>query len=163
MCAASYTKARIPARQTDTRKDPPAAASLQATHHRAPPAAHMPRALSRLRDRAETTEFPSSAASAPRGSFRSAARPVPAPRRWQMACSLPGAIEMREFAVVIIANERSHKISSCDPAPRTGESSRYQGRVAGSVDMVNGINLNLMAKNAGCDNSEIWRIVLTLR
>jgi hypothetical protein len=80
-----------------------------------------------------------------------------------MACSLPGATEMREFAVVIIANERSHKISSCDAAPQTGESSRYQGRVAGSVDMVNGINLNLMAKNAGCDNSEIWRIVLTLR
>ena len=111
MCAASCTKARIPVRQTDTRKVPPAAASSQAMHRRAPPAAHTPRASRPPRDQNETTEACSSAANTPRGSSRATARPVPAPRRWRLVGSFAGVTEIRKLAAVIVVGERSHKIS----------------------------------------------------
>src|SRR5258707_7573753 len=105
-------KARNPARQTDPRKVPPAAASSQAMQRRAPREAQTPRGSRPPRDQNETTEACSSAANTPRGSSRATARAVPAPRRWRLVGSFAGVTEIWELAVGIVVGERSHRISS---------------------------------------------------
>src|SRR4029077_13526290 len=136
MCAASCTKARIPGRQTDTRKAPLAAANPPATHHPGPLAAHTPRAERPPRSQRENTEVRSFAASTPRGSSRATAWRVPAPRRSRLVRSLAGVTEIQELAVAIIVDERLHQISCSEAAPQTRELWGHRGRVGSSVEVI---------------------------
>ena len=132
----NFSRSKIAASVNELKEEKGSAASSQAMHRRAPPAAHTPRASRPPRDQNETIEACSSAANTPRGSSRATARRVPAPRRSRLVGSLAGVTEIQELAVAIIVDERLHQISCSEAAPQTRELQGHRGRVGSSVEVM---------------------------